>query len=332
MKKGISVLVLGLVLAAAAGCVKMVDLSGEVPVVEPVQPATAIKLPAEKPDRELKSKLEEIISQSDATIGVGARLLETGETVWIDPDGRYPSQSVYKLPIAMAVLKRIDDKMLRVDQQVIVERSDFVRSGFHSPIRNQNPEGTILPIGELLRASISESDGTASDVLLELAGGPAAVQAYLADIGIKDFIVADSEKGIGRDWETQYRNWASPRASIELLTALQTGKTLSEQSRALLLNLMTESPTGRNRVRAGLPQGTPFAHKTGTGGTKDGITGATNDIGIVTLPDGSHFAIAVYVMDSRDDTPTRVKTMADIAAAIWEKWTGLANGTAGMRK
>jgi beta-lactamase class A len=307
-------------------CVKSGEVATEVPVAGPERPEPAAKLPAERLDPALRSKLEEIISQSNAKIGVGARLLETGETVWIDPDGHFPSQSVYKLPIAMAVMKRIDEKMLRIDQQVIVDKSDFVRAGFHSPIRNENPNGTILPIGELVRASISESDGTASDVLLDLAGGPDAVQKYLAGIGVTDFIVADSEKSISKDWETQYRNWASPRASIELLTALQAGNILSEQSRIMLISAMTDSPNGRNRIRAGLPQGTQWAHKTGTGGTKDGVTGATNDIGIITLPDGSHLAIAIYVMDSRDDTPTRVRTMAEIASTIWEKWTGLPGG------
>jgi beta-lactamase class A len=225
----------------------------------------------------------------------------------------------------MAVLKRIDAKELRVDQEIIIEKSDFVRVGFHSPIRNENPGGAVLPVGELLRASISESDGTASDVLLELAGGPPAVQAYLNSVGVKDFIVADSEKEIGKDWETQYRNWATPRASIDLLREIQFGNSLSEQSRRLLLGLLTESKPGGRRLKAGLPSATPFAHKTGTGGTKDGITGATNDIGIVTMPDGRHIAIAVYISDSSDDTPTRTKTMEDIAKIVWERWVGPAS-------
>jgi beta-lactamase class A len=222
----------------------------------------------------------------------------------------------------MTVLTRIDAKELRIDQEMVVDKSDFVRPGFHSPIRNQNPNGTVLPLSELLRASISESDGTASDILLELAGGPAAVQTYLASIGVKDFIVANSEKEISRDWETQYRNWATPRASIDLLREVQFGNSHSEQSRRLLLGLLTESKPGGRRLKAGLPSATPFAHKTGTGGTKDGITGATNDIGIITTPDGRHIAIAVYISDSSDDTPTRTKTMEDIAKVVWERWVG----------
>ena len=55
----------------------------------------------------------------------------------------------------------------------------------HSPIRLRHPNGTSLTVEELLRFAISESDGTASDVLMRLAGGPAAVQAYLTELGSK---------------------------------------------------------------------------------------------------------------------------------------------------
>lgn len=275
-----------------------------------------------KPDVVLQQQIQDLVAQANAHVGVGAVLLETGDSVFVDPDGRFPSQSVYKLPIAMAVLKRIDAGELRVDQQVVIDKSDFVRWGYHSPIRNLNPQGTVLPLGELIRASISESDGTASDVLLELAGGPTAVQQYLSGIGIKDFIVADSEKQISKDWETQYRNWATPRASIKLLREVEFGNSLSEQSQRLLLGVLTDANTGRRRLRAGLPSGTPFAHKTGTGGTKDGVTGATNDIGIITIPNGRHIAIAVYIADSTDDGWTREQLMSDITKLVWYRWVG----------
>lgn len=275
-----------------------------------------------KPDVQLQQQIQELVAGANARIGVAAVLLETGDSVFIDPDGHFPSQSVYKLPIAMTVLKRVDAKQLHIDQEIVVDKSDFVRWGFHSPIRNLNPQGTVLPLGELVRASISESDGTASDVLLELAGGPTAVQSYLSDVGIKDFIVADSEKEISKDWETQYRNWATPRASIALLREVEFGKSLSDQTRSMLLACLTDSNTGRRRLRAGLPSGTPFAHKTGTGGTKDGVTGATNDIGIITTPDGRHIAIAVYIADSTDDGWTREQLMSDITKLVWYRWVG----------
>ena len=170
---------------------------------------------------------------------------------------------------------------------------------------------------------LRESDGTANDVLLDAAGGPAKVQEYLNSIGVGDqMIVADSEKSISKDWETQYRNWASPDASIRLLRAIQERRAeLSERTTTFLLWLMTESETGRRRLKAGLPKEASLAHKTGTGGTKDGVTGATNDIGIITLPNGRHIAIAVYVKDSREDMWGRENAMARIAEAVYNRWS-----------
>jgi beta-lactamase class A len=81
---------------------------------------------------------------------------------------------------------------------------------------------------------------------------------------------------------------------------------------------MTESTTGPQRLKGLLPVGTNVAHKTGTSGTEKGITAATNDIGIITLPNGKHLAIAVFVSDSPADEATREGTTAKIAKAVWD--------------
>jgi hypothetical protein len=47
---------------------------------------------------------------------------------------------------------------------------------------------------------------------------------------------------------------------------------------------------------------------------------ATNDIGIITLPDGRHLAVAVFLTDSRSDDAARDKTIARVARAAWETW------------
>ena len=69
-----------------------------------------------------------------------------------------------------------------------------------------------------------------------------------------------------------------------------------------------------------LAAGTVVAHKTGTSGTQNGITAATNDIGIVTLPSGKHLAIAVFVSDSTADEASREGMIAKVAKAVWEKF------------
>ena len=300
-------------------------LQAETPAMTPPAPEAipqpASQRPAEKIDVELQNQIVEIASKAQGHVGVGAVMLETGESAWLERDGHFATQSVYKLPIAMAALRMVDNHNVKIDQNINITPADYVRRGFHSPIRNLYPQGTQLPLGDIVRYSLSESDGTANDVLLDLAGGPEKVQAYLSQLGIKDFVIADSTKSISKDWETQFRNWATPDDSINLLrTIAEHREGLGEQTHNLLLGVMTDAETGHRRLRRGLPQGATLAHKTGTGGVQDGITSATNDIGIISLPDGRHILIAVYIENSPADAWTRNQVMTDIAKAVCQRW------------
>jgi beta-lactamase class A len=84
---------------------------------------------------------------------------------------------------------------------------------------------------------------------------------------------------------------------------------------------MKDSPTGAHRIRAGLPEGVIVMHKTGTSGVKDGVASATNDIALITLPDGRRLALAVFVTDSRADETTREGVIARIAKAAYSAAT-----------
>ncbi|HLM56943.1 MAG TPA: serine hydrolase, partial [Pyrinomonadaceae bacterium] len=119
--------------------------------------------------------------------------------------------------------------------------------------------------------------------------------------------------------EVQYRNWATPLGMLKLLRALHEGRGLSQPNRALLLKLMTDSTTGPRRLKGKLPAGTQVAHKTGTSGTdKAGLTRATNDVGIITLPDGRHLAVVVFVSESKAAAAVREGTIARVARAAWD--------------
>lgn len=267
----------------------------------------------------LQTQFEKIASAAQGRVGVAIRLLESGETADLHGDEHFPMHSVYKLPISMAVLQRVDRGELKLDQPVRVEPGDFVRQGMGSPVRDRYPCGTQLTLAELLRYTICESDGTASDVLMRLIGGPGSVMAFLKEIRVPDIQVVNYEKEIGRDWETQYRNWATPKGALALLVALQTPRGLSRESQALLLKLMTEALPGAKRLKGELPPGIVVAHKTGTGGTRHGIISATNDIGLITLPDGRHLAVAAFVSDSAADDVTRDGIIARLAEAAWNR-------------
>ena len=137
-------------------------------------------------------------------------------------------------------------------------------------------------------------------------------------MGIAGIVVANPEMTL--DWKTQYDNWCTPAAAVQILVNLQNGKSLSAESRALILDDLQKSQTGLNRIRHLLPANTVVADKTGTSGTQDGITAATNDIALITLPDGRHLALAVFVADAKASDKIREDTIAQIARAAWDEW------------
>ena len=272
-------------------------------------------------DPTLQKQIEQIATAAKGRVGVAAVVLETGKSISLDPRGHYPMQSVYKLPIGMAVMQQVDAGKIKLDQKLRVTKDDLIGRAAHSPIRDRHPNGVELSVSDLMGWMLKESDGTASDVLMKQAGGPSSIQAYLTDLKITDMIVLDTEKAFSQDHSLQFRNWSSPEAAVALLRALQERRGLSEPSQAFLIKLMTESTPGRKRLKGLMPQGAPVAHKTGTSGTENGVTAATNDIGIVTLPNGQHLAIAVFVADSPADQKTREEVIAKIAKAVWDNVT-----------
>jgi len=101
-----------------------------------------------------------------------------------------------------------------------------------------------------------------------------------------------------------------------LLRGLCGRRGLSQSSQALRVKYMTDSIAGAKRLKGLLPSGTVVAQKTGTSGTEKGMAAAANDIGILTLPDGRHLAIAVFVSDSPADEAMREGVIAQIAKAL----------------
>jgi len=268
----------------------------------------------------LTSRLSAIADGSGGRVGVYASILETRATAMLNENERFPMQSVYKLPICMAVLDLVDRRVLSLDTPVRIAASDLAPAGVHSPLRDDNPHGGTFTIAELIHAAIAESDGTASDALLHAAGGPEKTTAYVRALGIADMRIAATEAEMSRDPMVQYSNFSTPRAAVALLAALQTSPGVPARTRAILLTEMRNSTPGPKRLKGLLPSGTIVAHKTGTDATRNGLTRATNDIGIITLPRGRHLAIAVFVKDSTADQTTREDTIARIARSVFDAW------------
>ena len=221
-------------------------------------------------------------------------------------------QSVFKLPLALTILHQVEKGKFGLDQPIRFLPEDRILPKPYSPLQDKYPyAGVDVPLRTLLQLTVSLSDNTAADLLLRLAGGPKIVDEYVRSLGITGFHLEDGERALHREMPLQYRNWFEPRGAVQLLRRIADHSPLTAEHTGLLLGWMRpETPTGR--LDGDLPKGTIVAHKSGTSDVDNGIAHATNDIGLVALPDGRQLAIAVFVTDSTADEATRKKVIARI--------------------
>lgn len=267
----------------------------------------------------MQKDIEHVAARAQArVVGVACDLPGTQLDCGWNAQAKLPMQSVYKLPIAMTVLDQVDRGRLSLSQPVRFLESDLISPGQHSPLRDSHPHGGVdVPLAELLRLAVEESDGVASDILLRVIGGPTVADTYVRSLGIEGMHIADTEKTIGRDKNAQYRNYAEPQALVALLRRIADRSPLSPSSTEQLVTWMVNTPRGEHRIPGSLPQGTVVAHKMGTSGEDNGLTHATNDIGLITLPCGQKLAMAVMIEDSPESEDAREGVIAEIARVIW---------------
>jgi len=261
----------------------------------------------------LAPRLRALSRPVGGNVGIAAIHVESGRTVEVQGGRPLPLYSVFKLPLAVVILKEVEDGRLKLDQKVHVSAAEIVPGSAENAALW--PGATDRALRELIELSIARSDNTSADKLLELAGGPGALTRRLAALGITGITVRKSVREFLAARGQPHPNTASALDLARLLVRLQKGEILRADSRELLLGFMAAVTTGPNRLRGGLPPGTPVADKTGSGPGGS----ATNDVGLVTLPDGKgHVAVAVLVTGSKRPLAAQEKVIADVARAVYE--------------
>ena len=217
--------------------------------------------------RSLEQQLRTIEAANPGNVGIAALDLTSGDMVSIGGDDPFPMASTVKVAIAAQYLAQVEHGRRTLDTR-IAGRS--ARS--------------------LMEAMLIHSDNRATDIILRDLGGPAKVQTWLAQNQVSGVRVDRSIARLlsdRRDLRDE-RDSATPKAMVSLLQRIDSGRLLRPSSRSYLLSLMARCQTGRNRMRALLPFGTPVEHKTGT------LNGLTSDVGFITLPDGRRVALALF--------------------------------------
>ena len=263
--------------------------------------------------------VKRLASTVDAKVGVAAIELENGNTFRLHADEAFPMASVFKMPLALTVLRRVDSGALKLDQMFTIR--EF--SPGHTPIRERaNGKPVTLTLRELVAAAVSDSDNSAGDFLLSLVT-PVAVTQRMRELSANGIRVDRTEKAIiatlstpagVAKYATDPRDTATPVAMVRLLRSIyERTDGLKPVSHEFLVSIMTKSA---NPVRIGklLPDGCIVAHKTGT------MPGTMNDAAIITSPDGKHhFALVIFTKASQHSSEgKREQVIAQIARAVYD--------------
>ena len=293
--------------------------------------------------------LRAISASFDGVLGVAVSRTDGAVIFSYRADLFFPQQSVSKLWVALAIFDAIDSGRITLDQKVTITRADLTL--FHQPIAALVGEaGYETNVSELLLRAMTQSDNTANDSLLRTVGGPEVVRRMLDRKGITGVRFGNGERALqsgtaGLTWQQSYSrgnafytaraglpdsvrhealdrylttlpDGAQPQAIVRALGRLQSGDLLSPGSTRLLLSLMNEAKTGKLRVAGGVPAGWRYGHKTGTGQEFAGLSTGYNDVGIMSAPDGTSYAIAVMIATTRRPIAERQVMMQGISAAI----------------
>lgn len=265
----------------------------------------------ESVDEELAARLREISERAGGDAGVAVIHVETGRSIEIQGAKQLPLFSVFKLPVAVAVLKAVEENKLRLDQKVRVTPAEILPGWRgNTDLWRDMRERTVR---ELLEMSIIQSDNTSSDKLLELVGGPSVVTERMRALGLQNIDIHFTIREFLAHRDNPNKGAASDLA--HLLARLQKDEVLQPPQRTLLIGMMERATTGKKRLRGDLPRGTQVADKTGTGDAGE----ATNDVGLITLPHGKgHLAMAVLLSRSKLPPEAQEKLIAELARAAYD--------------
>ena len=309
----------------------------------PMQPARPPQAPTY-----LAREVDRLGKAFNGRVGIAVRSVNEGWSTSWNGNELTPQQSVSKLWVAITALDAVDRGRVRLDERVTLTRGDLTL--FHQPVAQKVlGGGTTMSLGELMYQALTKSDNTCNDKLMRSVGGPEAVRAMIRAKGLGAIRFYDGERSLqsriaGLTWTPSYsigrafydaRNalpmslrraafnryledpydGASANAIADALAALKRGELLSASSTARLLTIMSQTSTGKNRLRGGLKPGWTLSHKTGTGQVLGATQAGYNDIGILTAPDGRSYSVAVMIKKTATPLGVRMKLMNDVVRA-----------------
>jgi beta-lactamase class A len=281
-------------------------------------PETTTATETKKPDyNKLTADLDSIAKTVDAKIALGYINIETGDTFSYNGRSHVPMQSTIKFPLAVMIMQQVDSGKLSLEQVIPItkyERNTPTNSTFLRDL--QGAPG--MSVHRMLEYMTHISDNITFDAFTRLAGGGKRIESFVKAQGMNGIGVAERKGQFYVDFGIPSDTWCEPIDMAALLVKFYKGELLSKTATDTLRNIMERTTGGTGRIKGLLPAGTVVAHKTGTSGMENGRTAAVNDIGIVTLPDGNHLVLTVYVTEVAGDMAAGEAIIAKVAKAAYD--------------
>jgi beta-lactamase class A len=275
--------------------------------------AAACAAPAEAASAQ--RTLKAIHQRLGGRLGVHVLDSQSGKRIAYDDRARYAMASTFKLPLAAALLWQVDRGAFRATHPLPIAKSALLAN---SPVVEAKlaAGATSMTVYELCHAAVVRDDNAAANVLLDGIGGPAGFTQFMRSIGDEVTRLDRKEPELNANEPDDPRDTTTPRAMVDSLLRIFTQDVLSLTSRALLIDWMTSSRAGLDRVRAGLPRGWPAGDQTGTG-----ANGAVNDLCIAYPPERRPIFIAVYLSGSALEVRQLSAAHAEVGGIVArEKW------------
>ncbi|KAB0586321.1 class A beta-lactamase [Comamonas kerstersii] len=255
----------------------------------------------------LQAHCQALEAKAQGRLGVSIVDTATGQQWGWREDERFMMLSSFKLLASALVLHRVDQGQESLQRRMAYPRSALIP---WSPITEKHADGPGLTLGELCAATITTSDNTAGNLILESYGGPAALTAYARQLGDAVTRLDRNEPTLNRLSSDGLLDTTSPRAMAQTMHKLLVGEALSTASRQQLRQWLLANTTGGKRLKAGVPASWQVGDKTGTNATD------ANDIGFLIPPQGAPWIVTAYLAGSSAEGAVKDACLADVAAWV----------------
>lgn len=269
-----------------------------------------------------KTGLEkELTAIADSAKGdVGIALIYDGDTLTVNNDAIYPMMSVFKLHQAVALCRMFEENGTSLDSVMTLRRSELDPDTWSPMLKDHTGEEISLPMRRLLEYTLIESDNNASNEMFVHLMSPAACDSVIAGIIPRgSFEIRFNEAEMQADHSRAYSNRTSPLGAAILIDRVFTDTLVGKSYQDFIKSALLRCQTGPDKISAALSEteGITIGHKTGSGyRDENGRLAASNDVAFVTLPDGRHYALAVFVKDFDGTDAEAAATIARISAAV----------------